>query len=298
MIPPNTASKMSNVFESKGSIGSWALRVSVTGPTSRVTASHSSISFVISGLQMSIGSSSSTGLAWTSDSSLNASVPVGFGRNKVLSVASGGGELQVTNVSFSYRDPVLLGVNQSMANSSVTRTASTAVILQGKFFAFQDASSRAAIRPSSCRQSNWLSDTSVQCRQSIGNVAMTISMSIGGLTSSAPSVLQRSKPDITSLSFMPWKQLEISTGAVNVAVSGINFVTHRSSAKIFVGSSAAVASIWLSDSSMLCKLSHSISSSIPYRLSVKSLSSATLVPQRMQTIMAVEGQVCASLATT
>jgi hypothetical protein len=277
LYAPSSADKLSSFLESGKAIGSWDLHVSVASPTSQVTVSEWSMSFATAGNRLAIGSSFSKYLAWTSDSSINASIPVGFGRTRFLSVATGSSELHKTRATFSYRDPLLTGSNSSMLDSNAICTSSTLVFLNGVHFSFQDASPRAAVRPSSCQQSNWLSDTAVACRESITSMTSILAITIDGLNSTVPFPLNRSKPVVLS-SASNVNQTSVSTGATVMNIMGFGFAIHALSPNSVVGSTAVPASYWRSDSNVLVKQAHQFfRSSTSYRLSIESSTSATKV---------------------
>jgi hypothetical protein len=267
---PASITELSSFIETKEAIGSWNLRVFVTSVASQVTVSQGRISFLTSGLRISVGSSACKIVDWTSDSSLNSSIPAGFGRAKILSIGSGVKELHFTNISFSYPDPFIAGFNSSLSHSTAIRTGTTAIILIGKFFSFQDSSPRSTIRPSVCQRSNWLSDTSVACRYTPGGSTTKLIITVGGLNSSVPVILERSKPFIISSIL---SQHGLSTGSVSLILSGFNFYTNGMSTKTILGASAASASLWRSDSIVVAKSSPIASSSIACRLSIESFGS-------------------------
>jgi hypothetical protein len=280
-VPTSDDVVLSSFLKSTEALGSWNLTVSVFGAASEVTVVEGSFTFVTVGLRINVGSSACNSVVWTSDSSMNVSIPAGFGRSNKLQVANGVAKLMATNVTFSYNDPVLAGVNSSAFELSQIRTGSDSMIFGGRFFSFQDASPHVSIRSSSCQRSRWLSDTSVSCHQIRGGLSTLLVVTVGGVNSSVPSTLQRANPVMnwpSSPAFVPPAvAIAMSTGSINIFFGGFNFVTHGISPKGVIGLSSAAVSLWRSDSSVVAKSSQISGLSTTFRVSVEFSSSKTAV---------------------
>jgi len=128
-------------LQSHTAIGTWSLRV-VTGSQNQIVTS-SSFLFKTSTLDVHIGNSSSSSLAWFSDSSVSLKAPgylgaqgtessSGWGRDRVVTVLSSG--LQSTSSClYSYPDPVVSGQSGGGA-SAYGASGETAVRFLGRYF--------------------------------------------------------------------------------------------------------------------------------------------------------------------
>jgi fibronectin-binding autotransporter adhesin len=194
-----------------------------------------------------VGLTACDGSVWLSDSGLVCRSASGRQAGERVVVSSGGQHGSVS-VAVSYNAPVVSGVGASNAASSGGR--SVTVVGSGGL-GMSDSSVRGRAGASGCAGSVWLSDSGLVCRICSGlgdGAAVVVSTGAqGGSLSAAVSY------DAVSVSGVGASNVA-SSGAASVTVVGSGgFGVSGVSAAGRVGGSACVASVWLSDSGLVCR---------------------------------------------
>ena len=197
-----------------------------------------------------LGLSACEATDWLSDSSVRCRVSSGVRGTRGVSVTVGE---RVGSVSEAYSfDAATLSVLR-VGNRAATGSAS--VTVQGAGFGLVDYSGGVRVGLSGCEASEWVSDSSVQCRVSSGvrgtrGVSVTVGERVG-------SVSEAYSFDIPSLSSMKLGN-QWAYGAASVTVQGAGFVLVDYSGGARLGLSACEATDWVSDSSVRCRVSSGV----------------------------------------
>ncbi len=143
--------------------------------------------------------------------------------------------------------------------SSVNGPASGDQILTftGSNFGTFDATVRNRIGPTACEQSIWAANTAVTCKNSPGiaaNQGIIVSLAMGKNTISELFTYDTHKP----LYVFPTNSITFGSGTVTITGYGFGFTDYTPAVSLrtshIVGGAACLASRWMSDSTVLCKL--------------------------------------------
>jgi hypothetical protein len=223
----------------------------------------------------------------TSASSLILAIGVGTEPgNSTVRVAFGVGEAVVNNIS------VVLFVLGVVSNISIPLdsppSGSFPVYVSGINFgiftrevalSYMKYANSSGFSGTSCSRSSWMSDSSLFCRTHSG--AGRGFLIVTTLASYTAFAIEKNKFQIPSnLSYSA--NSSAASGSYSVAIGGLNFGCSEGSSKVSVGkllglihqASATASGIWISDSSISCKLNAGISQDHKFVISVSEQISA------------------------
>ena len=194
------------------------------------------------------GASSTEGSGWTSDSSALCKSSMGTGRSVSIKVTFG---LEIGTVSaiMSFLIPAL---------SKITFTNSPKVGLRSRLFlgsTFGTSSNTVVgtVGNSACQISVWRSDSSLRCKITPG----LISSRLAFLTASSVALSSLTfcfSFDLQNIVSMQPRHNFPVTGGIWATVVGQNFAIFDFSLELRLAATSADASIWKSDSSLICKV--------------------------------------------
>lgn len=248
---------LATFLATSSALGVWKLQISKSYPD-KFSVSDVAIKFTVSDAIAIIGQTAVFDQIWTSDSSMKLAVAHGagkahYGKVVVKSQSSTG------SFYFSYPVPDVISRNW---NTLTTPRTSNVVVLIGKYFAVNDATARASIGSSVCQSSVWISDTSLICKAAPILNRVILSSVLATVQS------QTSVTSIPLISFDLFRLYSSSyTNIENAGVATSSFVffvganlgcsSGSESVKLISSLSSAVASSWISDSSVFSKLQNS-----------------------------------------
>jgi hypothetical protein len=243
--------------------GAWSLVV-LTGSQSQTAASASM--FIKTGsLDFVIKSSSSTSLAWSSDSSVVMNAPgyqvvqgietcAGFGRNHSVKARSSSSAAHTSSsCTYSYPDPLL---NATIGSFSLPSSGSSFVTFVGRLLSNANPSPLARLGSSSCAATVWQSDTALLClgasflprhrilSSTLHNSAIA---TFNSSSSFYPTQIAVAPPVATLPLHFP-----MTSAPVIVAVTGAGFgsSSFSSRGRLRTAMSSAVSTAWVGDSSI------------------------------------------------
>jgi hypothetical protein len=194
-----------------------------------------------------VGATACPATQWVSDSSISCKTPSGTGTGLSVGITVGQVESYAANVlSYDAVSVSSLSPSNSPATGAITLTAI------GSSFATADLTGRARVGATSCAASTWVSDSILTCRVSSGvkdmrGVSVTVERQVG-------TAGQSFSFDAASLSAVRASNIPTS-GSGQVTVFGANFGLSDHSAAARVGLSGCARSLWVSDTSVTCKVS-------------------------------------------
>jgi hypothetical protein len=257
---PDDVHSLRSALASETEKGAWSLRV-VTGSQSQ-TVSFASIFLKTTVLEFRIGNSSTTSLAWFSDSSVSVKAPgylssqeiessSGLGRNHSV-VGYSFGRHSKTACVYSYPDPKFTDANVS---SGLTSSGSSRLLLFGRHFANVASNVRGRISSTTCATTFWISDTALSCFHS---------PSIGSIHPFAVTLVESEIAILNSdFSFLSTRMNKVNLTFVSVVTAGSSVTVHGAGFGIWDSSvrvralntlSSAHATIWNCDSRISAKL--------------------------------------------
>jgi hypothetical protein len=243
-------------FSTSAALGPWVLRV-ISG-TVPLRVAGASFYFKTSSLQVFIGVSTVSSIAWNSDSSAYVGAP-GLQTQNGMNSASGWGRNrrvrgQVTQVisldycNYSYPFPVITEV----VRSSISFGSSLSV--SGRHFSNSDPSVFVRVAGTSCAASRWLSDTCVLCvvPRATGRI---ISMSASVELSEVAKIENLTLSSVPAHLFVDSMCFPTS-GGVQVSIVGKSFGLYDSTVALRASSkfSSAEATFWRHDTSVVTKV--------------------------------------------
>ncbi len=211
-------------------------------------------------VRVRVGGTSAEQTSWTSDSSAAAKPASGSGGSKPV-VMSASLLSSTSALFFSYSSPIVTASHIPF----VAATGSGVLTLFGANFAGTDASVSVRLGSTACPSSHWLADTSIICKVSAGvGSSFSVTVSLSRLVAASFLSISYSSPTITSHSngALP------TTGSAVLLVTASNLGTSDFSIRVRVGSTACEVSLWTSDSSVSCKVSSGLRSSLDLSLSL------------------------------
>jgi len=194
---------------------------------------------------------------WVSSSSTLCKTVSGVGgsRNVLLSV-----DIRVSTLSnhFSFDTPGVY--NQNPMN--LPKSGSISVTLVGYSSGFTRPSSAVAIDASACSASVWLSDSSVATKPMSGSaihLSVTTMLSVAVQRGSITSLASYDIQQVSSLGRYNGPRL----GNIVISVLGTSIGTFDLSPSARLGASACTSSVWITSSSITCKLSSGFAAALP-----------------------------------
>jgi uncharacterized protein with FMN-binding domain len=236
--------------------GTWSLMV--LAGSQRQNVASASMFLKTGSLDFVIKSSSSTSLAWSSDSSVVMNAPgyqivqgaetcAGFGRNHSVKVRSSSlASYTSSSCTYSYPDPIL---NHAIGSASLPSSGSSIVTFVGRLLSNANPSPLARLGSSSCARTVWQSDTSLLCLHSSflprhRIVSFTIYHSAIAAFNSSSSFYPAQIAVASPLLRLP------ITSASIVSVTGAGFGSSSFSSVFRAAMSSAVSTAWVCDSSI------------------------------------------------
>ena len=201
---------------------------------------------------------------WSSDTVVMSKISSGWTQisPSALTVTS---RLCTVSKSMSYDDAAFRIVSSSnFASKTTIRLAH----LQGKNFGIYLISSVGRVYLSSCSNTHWVSDTSLSCKivRGVGNL-LSVSITMSGVLSSLSHGLSYDSP-AAALVINHKANLAFRGGDART-ILGSNIASSADhSAQIRVGLSSCAASIWNSDTSMICRSASGSGFALPVIFSV------------------------------
>ena len=200
-----------------------------------------------SSLRLSAGKSSTSASKWTSDTTLLSKLSSGFSPRLSLFVSANVVVVKRIN-AYSFQS-VHVPPIQAILNSEVT-TSSERIFLFARNLAHTDASSKFKFDFSAAESSLWISDSSVFCHFSNGfRIQSRVLVTLGQLRSFSVGMFSNN---------VDWTQSQISdlptTGSFRMTVKSSKFGVFQSSITNRFGFSAAISTVWTSDSTMMLRI--------------------------------------------
>eukprot|EP00961_Rhodomonas_salina_P182866 2468914-Rhodomonas_salina.1 len=201
------------------------------------------------------GSTAPEATSWLSDSSVLVLVARGLGASMSIALTAGvnaGSATQLTSFD------TLRAIDSARQNLAVTGSSSLTVV--GKGFGFRSTSQQVRLTGTACESTFWVSDSSVRCQAVASHKQSTVfAISSGQLTGSFTDGFAYSY-DSAHLVQMTVGALSES-GPISVSLRGKSLGTSSYSGGARIGESACQASMWQSETSMLCLASRGVSQS-------------------------------------
>ncbi len=248
---------LATFLATSSALGVWKLQIRKSHPD-KFSVSDVAMKFTVSDTIAIIGQTAVLDQIWTSDSSMKLAVAHGAGKSHYGKVVA---KSQSSTGSFYFSYPVP-DVTSRNWNTLATPRTSAAVVLTGKYFAVYDATAIASTGSSVCQSSVWIADSSLICK--------TAPVSNRVILSSVVATVQ-SQTSVTSIPLISFDLFHVySSSYTNLENAGVA----TSSYVFFVGAnlgcssgsegvrlissfSSAVASSWVSESSVFTKLQNS-----------------------------------------
>jgi len=193
-----------------------------------------------------IGNTLSSHTIWVSDSSLVARTDAGVGVHLILNFQSESRNSAPSSLTFSLDAPCL---SDTQILQNIPTTGSVDRIISGFNFGSADYTTRIRIAHTVCRASVWSSDSSVECKgASLGNGYGLVRVQIEGLEYAGCGIYYYDfpKPSGILVPNLPQNQARMIT------VMGSNLALNDVSNSNRISSTAAQASLWISDTSIKC----------------------------------------------
>ena len=147
------------------------------------------------------------------------------------------------------------------------QTGSINLILHGLFPSKDSVTITASVRSTTCEATLWISGTSIACKLSDGTFgSRRLSLSVGSTIRSATTLFS---VDVAFTSTVA-HQNSAATGSTSLTLYGASLSSKDLSPKVLLGVSGCQRSMWVGDSSILCKSSHGVFRSQYSALSVLS----------------------------
>jgi hypothetical protein len=190
-----------------------------------------------------LGGTASENTVWVSESSVICKTAEGQRRTWRVMITTGVSSSSLSE-AISFDSPVAIGVRTSNSIPSDQRV----VRILGHNLATGDSSIFAQIGETSCEMSNWLSETSLHCRVSIGKAA-TKSAEVT-MVNKWGEVSQAVSFDEVVVSSVCERNL-VSAYHKSVSLSGANMGNSDPTLNVRSGNTACELSVWHSDTSMI-----------------------------------------------
>jgi len=201
---------------------------------------------------------------WVSTSSTSVQTPRGLGRSIRFSVTTGI-RVSTTSSMISFDNPLVLIQESPVIRTNTPATGSVLLTVHGVNFGSRLHSSSVRVAASSTEFTKWISDSYVAC-QSVAGFSHTGSILVTA-GRHAQSTISAVSWDISILSSMAARNVPPIPWAANVIgapqVFGRNFGSLAYSASVRVGQTAVNEIVWLSDSTLWCKVSHGLRATLP-----------------------------------
>jgi hypothetical protein len=183
---------------------------------------------------------------WRSDTAIRCLVSSSISQSRILLITSGG-VLSSTSQSFSFNAPHLSGAGMYRNSYPYVPQMLT---LFGLEFGVSDNSPLARVGLTACESSMWTSQSSMLCRIASGMAINDhITVTVGVMYSTISRVLIYDTPIISAAC----PQNCAISDPVQTTVYGLNFGEASVSNKLRIGGTPCVISMWISDTTMLCK---------------------------------------------
>jgi len=128
---------------------------------------------------------------------------------------------------------------------------------------------------SSSSQSFWISDSSLASKLSASSsILMTVFVSFGVTTSSLSPNISCSAVQLSSVAV---QSFPATTGSFSISIFGASYRTSNASPRVIVGPSSCEVTLWVSDSSAICKAHQSVSAALSLTVSLSKLCNAKLL---------------------
>lgn len=199
--------------------------------------------------RLRLGGSACPETSWKSDTSIYGKAPAGLGVALPVAVTTALAKGTLT-AAVSYDGPVVRGAPTNGATDNAIYIAF--VNLNGSGFGTYSSTPMTRMGGSGCESTRWTSDSSLRCQAASG---------IGSGYSAVVTVADRRKATVSNLfSYDIPSGIRIApgsntpaTGGSSMSIVGANFSPMSVTSRARLGGSACQASIWVSDSSLLCK---------------------------------------------
>ena len=216
--------------------------------------------------QAGVGNTICSSTGWTSDSSLGCRMDSGIGGDLDVWVRIACGAYRssprytcrttyeaTSYGTFTYDRPHLEQVEIEGTAGLAAGRGNQTTLIKGSNFGVFDAPMRIAIGSTNCSQPVWISDSSITCVTAGGLGTNDIKISKAVESQLVESVwkdaIEYAAPVIARIS----PDFAVASGGQTVTVVGNNFSPFDHSPQVRLGSTLCAASVWQSDSTVLCK---------------------------------------------
>jgi hypothetical protein len=265
-ITPGMSMALSVSATSGASVGTLSVALSYDKPSVHVLATTNHPAKGLSSITMSgaefgamdttvrsrIGDSACEASVWVSGTSVKCRVPRGVGRTLDVVVTGARQEGALTQAA-SYDAPTVASV--ALTNSPTG--GKTSVTVTGADFGTFSGSVRGRVGGSACEATVWVSDSSVICKPPDGvGAGWPVSITVGTVVSTRMAAFSYNSPSLSSLTV----GVKPTTGSAQVTLSGAGFGYTDPTGRARVGGSACEATLWISDSRIVCQNAQGVGS--------------------------------------
>jgi hypothetical protein len=196
-----------------------------------------------------VGGTASISTWWKSDTGVTARVATGVASTLRVAMTAGV-QVGTREAAVSYDAPSLVSL-QNPGDHPATGT--TVFSVTGVDFGVYSSSIGVRAGGSSCEASEWTSDTLVSCKVAAG-VSRTLRVAVTGgvLVGTLTKAMSYHAPVVAGVNETT---NHAATGGSSMTVSGAHFGTVDTSVKARIGGTAASASVWVSDSAVVARVS-------------------------------------------
>jgi hypothetical protein len=200
-----------------------------------------------------IGGTACEATEWVTNRELLCQVPAGYGLEKevVLTVARRIAAAGTLSRAYTYDIPDV----QDTVGFNMPTTGGANVTVIGQNFRTIDACPRVRVGGTTCEFSQWISDSSVRCKQSAGAGAnKRVVLTMGDLTGIKRDTRQTSFTyDAPTMSTVAPLNMPLGGGLVSMTIFGKSFAINSYTARARLGFTAAPTALWVSDTAILAK---------------------------------------------
>jgi hypothetical protein len=250
------------------SFGQWLLLASAgSNTTFEVLSANFELS--IAQMSMSVGSTLCSQMVWISDSAGAISIPVGSGKERLLSVvvATQKGTTLLPSGYYNYTSPEIITSVESQRGAGIPCTANVQINVIGSNFVSLPPPVAMQLGQTICRATIWVSDTYALCRSQAQSVAihkLGIKITVDSVVSNAVE-----QPDEVPVAWQFPKSVQFaSSGGQIASIVGFNFGTVSNSASFRSFGTSVLFLIWHSDTSLSLKSCDAPRGPFPLKISL------------------------------
>ena len=187
---------------------------------------------------------------WQSSTTLRGAISTAIITDRIdnIVLVTAGSQVGSISTSFSYDSQIM-----KRASTNQPTTGSAAVFVVGRGLGAWDQSVRVRHGSSSCEQTSWKSESSLECRKTAGVHAADVIITLNRVIRTSTSVLSYDRPMMSSSMSSNIAPPDYGDTLQLVKEFGHNFATSDYTAGFRTSMTASRASVWISESMLLCR---------------------------------------------